>query len=56
MKKLGTPESDPPSVEGRGGVSADGETDFVFDGAPAFVFPGAPDFRGGFAAEEPPCP
>lgn len=30
MKKLGTFESDPPSVEGSGGVSAEGDTALVF--------------------------
>jgi hypothetical protein len=34
MKKLGTPDSDPPSVEGSGGVSAEGATTLVL----AFVF------------------
>ena len=29
MKKLGTPDSDPPSVDGSGGVSADGDTGFA---------------------------
>jgi hypothetical protein len=30
MKKLGTPDSEPVSVEGSGGVSADGDTAFSF--------------------------
>ncbi len=30
MKKLGTFESDPPSVEGSGGVSAEGDTALAF--------------------------
>jgi hypothetical protein len=34
MKKLGTPASEPPSVEGRGGVSADGDMAFVLALAP----------------------
>jgi hypothetical protein len=36
MKKLGTPDSEPPSVEGRGGVSADGDTAFLFESVPGF--------------------
>jgi hypothetical protein len=30
MKKLGTFESDPPSVEGSGGVNVDGDTALAF--------------------------
>lgn len=41
MKKLGTPDSEPPSVEGSGGVSADGDT------AVAFKFVLAPGVAGG---------
>jgi hypothetical protein len=37
MKKLGTPEREPPKVEGNGGVSADGDTAFAFAPAADFV-------------------
>ena len=38
MKKLGTPDTEPPSVDGKGGVSADGGSGL------AFAFVPAPDF------------
>jgi hypothetical protein len=44
MKKLGTPDSDPPSVDGTGGVSIDGDTGFAFALGPGFA--------GGCAAGE----
>lgn len=37
MKKLGTPDSDPPSVEGSGGVSEDGDTASVAPFAPVLA-------------------
>jgi hypothetical protein len=37
MKKLGRFDSDPPSVEGSGGVSADGDTAFELEPAPVFA-------------------
>jgi hypothetical protein len=44
MKKLGTPDSDPPSVEGSGGVSDDGGTPFFVLFTPA----GAGAYEVGF--------
>jgi hypothetical protein len=41
MKKLGTPEIEPPNVEGRGGVSEEGDTAFVFVWAAGFAGVGA---------------
>ena len=46
MKKLGTPESDPPKLEGKGGVSAEGETALPFFCASSLAPPllaGLPD-------------
>jgi hypothetical protein len=37
MKKLGTPEIDPPSVEGSGGVSDEGDMAFVLDLGPGLA-------------------
>jgi hypothetical protein len=56
MKKLGTPDSDPPKVEGSGGVSAEGETACACERASALASPAAPRFPGGFAFAAPPCP
>jgi hypothetical protein len=56
MKKLGTPESDPPRVEGNGGVSAEGEIAFPFAGACAPASPLAGCFPEGLAGDGPSRP